>query len=401
VYCHAGAAGFGERGVDMTRATARKTLDKIFETPSKYVTIEFQGGEPLLNFDVVRFMILRGLEKNRTAKKNLSFCVVTNLWPMTDAILDFLAAHKIQICMSLDGPRTLHDRQRPLLNGRGTHRNTVAWLKKVRKRYAKTKGVPLPGALLTLTRLSLKYPRQIVDEYLRCGLNNIHLRPVSPFGISSEAWQDYRLSSAAFLEFYRKTLDYILALNKKGVFFTERYAAIFLSKILTGIDPAFLDLRSPCGAGIGQLAYNYDGAVYTCDEGRMLGRRGDPSFRIADIDGFSITRLGDSEVVRSVCTASCLDVIPGCADCVYKPYCGTCPVYNHFTGGSIFGRTPFLCEIYTGILDMLFEKLSEPSTESLLLRWVGATRIGGSRPTRGRPQAKKTNKREDFLEGEV
>ncbi len=401
VYCHAGAAGTREAGVDMTPATARKTLDKIFETPNKRITIEFQGGEPLLNFEVVRLMILGALEKNRTAKKNLGFSVVTNLWPMTDAILDFLVRHGVQICTSLDGPASLHDRQRPLLNGRPTHRRTVAWIRKIEKRCARVKGRPVLGALLTLTRHSLKSPEKIVDAYRKAGMDGIHLRPINPFGISSGAWEEYRCSADAFLKFYRRALDHILRLNKRGVYFTERYAAIFLAKIFMGTDPAFLDLRSPCGAGIGQLAYNYDGSVYTCDEGRMLGRRGDGSFRIAGIDAFSIPRLGESDVVRAVCTASCLDVVPGCAECVYKPYCGTCPVYNHFTRGSIFGRTPFLCQIHMGILDILFEKLSDPRAEAILLGWVGARKSGGPPPGKGRKKTQEKNKQEDFLKWEV
>jgi len=401
VYCHAGAAGTGEAGVDMTPATARKTLDKIFETPNKRIMIEFQGGEPLLNFEVVRLMVLEALEKNRTAKKDLRFSVVTNLWPMTDAILDFLVRHGVQICTSLDGPASVHDRQRPLLNGLPTHGRTVAWLRKIGKRYARAKGHRLLGALVTLTRYSLRDPEKIVEAYRSAGLDNIQLRPMNPFGISTEAWEAYHCPADAYLKFYRRTLDYILGLNRKGVTFTERYAAIFLSKIFMGSDPAFLDLRSPCGAGIGQLAYNYDGSVYTCDEGRMLGRRGDLSFRIADIDAFSIPRLGESDVVRAACTASCLDVVPGCAECVYKPYCGTCPVYNHFTRGTIFGRTPYLCKIHGGILDILFGKLTDPGTETILLGWVGMTKTGSLVPRKGRNKAREKDKQKVFSKGEV
>jgi len=374
VYCHAGAAGTGERGVDMTLATARKTLDRIFETPNKNIKIEFQGGEPLLNFEVIRFMVLEGSKRNRKAGKRLGFSVVSNLWPMTDALLDFLVTHKVQICTSLDGPAAIHDRHRPLVNGRATHGHTVAWIKKIQKRYARVKGAFELGALLTVTQSSLKSPKEIVDEYLRLGFTGVHLRPVNPFGISSRARKGQCVEAGAFLKFYRKALEHILRLNESGTRFEERFATIFLNKIFAGSDPGFLDLRSPCGAAIGQLAYNYDGGVYTCDEGRMLGRRGDESFRIGTVDTFRADTLGESDVVRSVCTASCLDVIPGCAECVYKPYCGVCPVYNHFEHGSIFSRATFLCRIYAGMLDILFEKLSDPKAKRILLGWVGIGR---------------------------
>ena len=48
-------------------------------------------------------------------------------------------------------------------------------------------------------------------------------------------------------------------------------------------DPNYLDIRSPCGAGIGQIAYSYDGKIYTCDEGRMLGGMGDDIFCIGNV----------------------------------------------------------------------------------------------------------------------
>ena len=97
---------------------------------------------------------------------------------------------------------------------------------------------------------------------------------------------------------------------KRGLPFYENTACILLSKILTGHDPNFLDIRSPSAEGIGQVAYNYDGAVYTCDEGRMLAAIGDESFKIASsVDGFSFDDLGNNPVVKSCCIASCQDAV--------------------------------------------------------------------------------------------
>ncbi len=64
-----------------------------------------------------------------------------------------------------------------------------------------------------------------------------------------------------FIEFYIHSMEYILELNKKGIGFREQLSSIYLAKILTADDPNFLDERSPCGACIGQVAYNYDGKI--------------------------------------------------------------------------------------------------------------------------------------------
>jgi len=63
----------------------------------------------------------------------------------------------------------------------------------------------------------------------------------------------------------------------------EKAAVTFLKKIMTEEDPNHLDFRSPCGAGIGQLAYNYNGKVYTCDEGRMMSMMNDESFCLGNV----------------------------------------------------------------------------------------------------------------------
>jgi hypothetical protein len=61
-------------------------------------------------------------------------------------------------------------------------------------------------------------------------------------------------------------MKYIVEINKKGTLFKESISSIYLSKILTDRDPNYRDERSPCGAGIGQVAYNFDGKIYSCDE---------------------------------------------------------------------------------------------------------------------------------------
>ena len=141
-----------------------------------------------------------------------------------------------------------------------------------------------------------------------------------------------------YLEFYTTAVDYMLDLNRQGIQVLERYAGIFLTKILTDTDPNFLDIRSPCGAGIGQLAYNYDGTIFTCDEGRMLAASGDAAFQIGTLPSARYRDLMKHETVRALALASNLDTQPDCVNCVYRPYCGICPVYNYATQGSIHGR---------------------------------------------------------------
>jgi radical SAM protein with 4Fe4S-binding SPASM domain len=223
------------------------------------------------------------------------------------------------------------------------------------------------AGLLTVTHSHLAHPREIVDEYVRLGLNSIFIRPLSVFGFAEDALETLHYSAEQFVSFYKGAMDYILSLNTSGVRFTERYAQILLHSILTPFSSSFVDLSSPCGAGIGQVVYNYAGSVFTCDEGRMLGEMGDDSFRLGNVNQDNYEDIFLSDKLRIICMSSCNECLPGCSDCVYQPYCGTCPVYNHHTQGSIFGNfsTNERCRLHEELFDYLFELLESPSASVL------------------------------------
>lgn len=371
IYCHAGSAGLEARDLDMDIATAQSTVDRIFESPSPYITIEFQGGEPLVNWDTVKFIVEYARQKNNQAKKALEFTIVSNLTFMDKKILRYLIDRDIHICTSLDGPAIIHNKQRVSAGKNNTYKNTIEWFKALQREYKKREYSVLPSALTTVTRSSLAHPRAIVDEYVKLGLDGIHLRPVSSFGHGRKAWKMLNFSAKEFLEFYAKAVNYIVELNAQGKFFFERFALIFLTKIIAKKEPNYLDIRSPCGAGIGQLAYNYNGDVYTCDEARMLGRAGDESFKLGNAGKNTFGELIAHEAVRAVCVSSCLENLPGCSDCVYKPYCGVCPVSQYKERGDISGRANFLCAINKGILDYLFGHLEgNGKAKDVFYNWV-------------------------------
>lgn len=375
LYCQAGSAGLEAKGLDMSIPDARAVVNRIFESPNPDITIEFQGGEPLINFEVIKAAFEYAQSKNKKRKKNLIFTVVSNLSFINPRIISFLIENNIHICISLDGPEQVHNKYRIAL-GRNSYKNTVKWFKIIRREFRKAGVASIPSALATLTRFSLEYPKEIVDEYINLGLEGVHLRPVNPFAIPGAIWAKISYSAEDFIKFYIKALDYILEINLKGKYFPERFAAIFLTKILTDRDPQYLDIHSPCGAGIGQLAYNFDGNVYTCDEGRMLSRRGDETFKVGNVNINSYQEIIGHPAIKAMCLASCLDNLAGCSQCVYKPYCGVCPLYNYSATGDIFNKAPFLCSVNKGIMDYLFTRLQEPRINNIFLKWVTANKGG-------------------------
>jgi His-Xaa-Ser system radical SAM maturase HxsB len=376
VYCHASRADMDRVDTDMSKETAEKSVDLALQTTSPSLTIEFQGGEPLVNFPVVKHIIEYAIAKNRAYGKQLEFTMVTNLSLMDEEKLAYLVDNKVQICTSIDGPEPLHNKQRVLASG-NAHAVTLKWMERINKAYIDLGLDPTlyhVEALLTTTREALKYPREIVDQYVAVGSRAIFLRPIDPFGFAGRTARVVEYDRAAYRDFYRTAVEHILDLNKKGVQVLERYAAIFLTKILTAEDPNFLDIRSPGGSAIGQIAYSYDGKIYTSDEGRMMAGMGDDSFLIGDVHTSKYRDLMKHPTVRALVLASIREVQPDCVSCTYAPYCGIQPEHNYRSLGSIFGRMreSTLCSVHKGIQDYLFEKLREndPATVEILRRWT-------------------------------
>lgn len=376
VYCHAGRASMSDRSTDMSLKTAKDVVDMIFRTPSRDLSVEFQGGEPLANFEAVKFIIEYAEERNRTEKRNLQFLLVTNLSLMDEKKMKFLLSHDVLMCTSIDGPKELHDSARRL-PGQSSYERALRWIERIHKEY-KSRGRDLDlwhvDALLTTSRESLGRAREIVDTYVSLGIKTLHIRPLNPMGFATKTWRAHGYGAREFMDFYREALDYVIELNKRGVEIIERGAALFLARILSDDDPGYVDLRSPCGAGVGQLAYAGDGSVYTCDEGRMVARMGDEMFRMGEAGSMTYEDILENATVRSIGIASLLDALPGCKSCAYQPYCGVCPVFNYVSQGSIFGQQPNndKCRINMWTLDHLFTLLDRDgeAVKKIFERWI-------------------------------
>ena len=369
LYCQASSVDPKSKNYDMNKETAKKTVDLIFQSPSKCITIEFQGGEPLLNFDVVKFIVGYAKKINKDHKKDLRITLVTNLNAIDAKKLDYLIKNNVNICTSLDGPKFIHNHNRPLLGGIESYDSVLNWIKRIKEEYKKNRIKGGVNALITVTKKTLDYPKAIVDEYIKQGITMIHLRHLTNLGCASKEWKKIGYSAKEFIKFWKKALDHIINLNKKGVEIQERMAVIILRKVTQIADGEdYLDLRSPCGAAIGQLVYNYDGDVFTCDEGRMVGN---DIFKIGDVN-MKYNKILTSPQTCGIINASVNDCFI-CDNCVYKPYCGLCPVCNYFEQGSIIAKVPETprCKIYMAMFDYLVEKyFFDKKAKSVFDMWL-------------------------------
>ncbi|MFL6264039.1 MAG: His-Xaa-Ser system radical SAM maturase HxsB [Thermoanaerobaculia bacterium] len=373
-YCQVSRVSTSRTRYDMSLETAQRAVDLMFQSPSPVLKIEFQGGEPLLSFDVIRFIVEYSHKRNQTEGRELELVVTTNLVPITGEILGFFKEHRILVSTSLDGPGFVHNANRPR-KGNDSYEVTIRSLGRVRQAL----GHDRVSATMTTTKLSLAYPEEIVDEYVHQGFSAIFLRSISPYGFASRTGEAARYEMAEFLTFYKRALDHIIKINRAGIDFTEIYAQILLRKVLTPFATSYVDLQSPAGAGLGAVAYNYNGDVYASDESRMLSEMGDESFRLGNVHTDSYAEIFGGDTLRNLAATSILETLPGCTDCAFLPYCGADPVFHHRTQGDVMGHRPTsaFCLKNMSILRHLFDLLrgGDPFIRNLFTRWATGVRL--------------------------
>ncbi|HOI74791.1 MAG TPA: His-Xaa-Ser system radical SAM maturase HxsB [Syntrophales bacterium] len=369
-YCHASSESEDALGWDMALDVARKVVDTIFQSPSPTIKIEFQGGEPLLNWKAVREIVLYSEKLNKKMKKSLEFVICTNLTLVDREKLAFIKEHGILISTSLDGPRDLHDKNRVLRIGKSSYALFIDKLNLTRS----VLGHENVSALMTTSVESLTRMRDVIDEYIRLGFNGMFLRALNPFGYAKKDITTY--SCDDFIKAYKEALSYILQVNQEGTYFEEYYTSLLLTRILTPYCTGFMDLQSPSGAGICGAIYDRNGDVYPSDEGRMLAKMGDRRFKLGNVMRDSYLKIFGGDVLRELTKSSCVETMPGCVSCVYRSYCGADPVRNYVESGHIIGNRPqsFFCSKNIAIFDYLFQLLRKNNENVINVFWSWITK---------------------------
>jgi His-Xaa-Ser system radical SAM maturase HxsB len=354
---------------DMKSEHIDKGIEFMMRSPSRDVTMEFQGGEALLAFETIVYTVEK--TKIEAAKKNkrVTYVICTNLAPVTDDMLNYCKDNNILISTSLDGPAFIHNenRHRP---ERNSHELAIQGINRCKE----VLGIDRVSALLTTTNLSLTYPHEIVDEYFNLGFRNIFLRPISPYGFATRNEKKNKYQTTQFLDFYKRALQRIIEYNLNGEFYREAYATIILKKILTPFPVGYVDLQSPAGMINNVIVFNYDGKVYATDESRMLAEMKDFTFQLGDLATDTYEEIFYGEKSLRFSEAWTNESLPGCSECAFQSYCGADPVMNYATQGDIFGYRPTssFCQKNMEIIRHLITLMDEDKKiETIFRNWTG------------------------------
>lgn len=359
-YCQV-SRSLDDDGHTMSIADLNAACDAVFQSPSSTLTVEFQGGDPLLRFDLVKHAILRISERNVAAERNVRFVVASTLHQLTQEMCAFFRQYGVLLSTSIDGPAALHNRNRPTPT-RDAYERTVGGIQLARREL----GVHSVSALMTTTRASLGHANAIVDEYVLLGFSEIFLRPLSSYGFAKRNLQRMGYDIEEFAKFYTAALDRVLWWCDKGVILREVYASILLNKMLSTFDSGYVDLQSPTGAGSSVLVYNYDGYIYPSDEARMLAEDGDHTLRLGRIIDLTVD-VHRHPVINELRHASEPEKIEGCRECAFHEFCGPNPVDAYAQHGSMFApvQTTEHCQRHLWLFDAMYKRLRDANKASV------------------------------------
>jgi uncharacterized protein len=334
--------------------------------PRKKFVFLFSGGEPLLHFDAIRSAVEDFTDRlDPELSHRVSFGLMTNGTPINPEVVDFIKKYAVQVCVSLDGPPEIHDRNRPTLLGRGSLRLLEGKLDLLRRN-------EVPFSTIS----TVVEPEDVIPtfEYLFSrGLSQFFLRPLRMQGRqvaenSSRPDSDHRDYETRMAEEFLKLADRIVEHNRvHDDKIVEGTLANHVTHLISRSNP-FMCLRSPCGAGCGsKLGIDWNGNLYPCDTmvefpGLMIADHSE-LLRTNDI----ATLIGRSDVLQDL-SGRRTENITECATCHVQRFCGGgCSATSYETHGDLRSpsdRCGYERALFEGLLWKMFD---DPTKAGLLL----------------------------------
>lgn len=326
-YCFAAQGKYhGERAL-MSFETGKRALDFLVENSGnrKNLEVDFFGGEPLMNFDVVKRLVAyaRSIEKGKN--KNFRFTLTTNGVLLDDEVTKFANRECHNVVLSLDGRKEVHDRLRKTVNGQGSYDVIVPKFREFVKKRG-NKGYYVRG---TFTKNNIDFTNDIF-HMADLGFTELSMEPVV-----CAPDEPYALNEAdlpTLFEQYEILSKEMLKRKKEGRPFTFYHYMLDLEG-----GPCIYKRISGCGSGTEYLAVTPWGELYPCHQ-----FVGDPKYSLGNIyDGIQNTELQQE---FKLCNAYAR---PDCKDCWAKLYCsGGCAANAYHATGSIRGIYKYGCELF-------------------------------------------------------
>ena len=326
-YCFASQGKYhGDRAI-MSYEVGKRALDFLIENSGTRhnLEVDFFGGEPLMNFDVVKQLVAyaRSIEKERG--KNFRFTLTTNGMLIDDDVIDFATRECSNVVLSLDGRKEIHDRFRVDYAGNGSFDKIVPKFQKL----VEARGGKNYYMRGTFTHANPDFLKDI-QTMLDLGFTELSMEPVvcAPGDPAELTAEDMEIVK----DQYEKLAALMLERHREGRPFTFYHYMIDLKG-----GPCIYKRISGCGSGTEYMAVTPWGDLYPCHQ-----FVGDESFKLGNIyDGVTNT-------ARQCEFANCnVYARQECRDCWARLYCsGGCAANAYHSTGSVTGVYKNGCELF-------------------------------------------------------
>lgn len=325
-YCFASTGDFGKGRKLMTFETGKKAIDFLLEKSldRKNLELDFFGGEPLMNFDVVKQIVEYARSREAEYGKKFRFTITTNGVLLDDDKIDFINREMSNVVLSIDGRKEVNDYMRKRVDGSGCYDKIMPAFKKlVEKRGDKEYYVR--G---TFTKNNLDFSNDVFDLYNN-GFDQISVEPVV-----CEASADYAITEKelpAIFKEYERLAERILENEKKGKKFNFFHFMLDLDQ-----GPCAIKRLRGCGCGNDYVAITPDGDIYPCHQ--FVGIE---EFKMGNIDeGTFDTNM------KSYFSKTHVYTKPECKKCWAKFYCsGGCNANNYQYAGDVHNAHKLSCQL--------------------------------------------------------
>lgn len=325
-YCFADEGEYkGDKGM-MSFEVGKQALDFLIANSGnrRNLEVDFFGGEPLMNFDVVKQLVRYGREQEKIHNKNFRFTLTTNGVLLNDDIMDFINEEMANVVLSVDGRKEIHDLMRPTRNGKGSYDLIMPKFQKLAES-RNQKNYYVRG---TFTHNNLDFAEDVLS-LADLGFEQISVEPVV-----AQDDQDYAIRESdipKICDEYDKLAKALIERKKngKGVNFFH-----FMIDLSGG--PCVAKRLSGCGSGTEYLAVTPWGDLYPCHQ--FVGQ---DEFLLGNVfDGVKKTDICDEFKLCNVYAKS------KCKDCFARFYCsGGCAANSYNFTGAINDTYDVGCEL--------------------------------------------------------
>ena len=330
IYCYGQEGTYGSRGL-MSTKVGEASVDFLFDKlkNTRDCSVGFFGGEPLLNFQLIKDLVPYAIERAESYGKNVHFTITTNGTLLTDKVINFLNDNKIGVVISIDGPREIQDHNRPFKNGNGSYDVIYHKVKKL----LETRNGKVT-ARSTAVCDNHYYP--VFNHLVDMGFRQVHIEPATGMTFNTES----------IISDYQKTMKDIIKTVK------ERRHVLF-SNFSDLMGKTYLTTKRyhGCGAGLRYVGISTKGDVYVCH--RFVGV---PDFAMGTVWDFN------PELQEKI-SENTVDKRTLCSECWARYYCGGGCIYEaYFYNRDITKPYANRCDLFRSALKLsiwLYSQLKE------------------------------------------